>query len=88
MNVMISMKTHPKEKMSAFSVSCTRERAFGVGLVVRLNPKLKPEKSAVGAFVSFWRCEPLLLEDPDELLLTIEACLVVGTTGGGAAMFG
>jgi hypothetical protein len=83
---MISMKTQPREKTSAFSVSWTRERAFGVGLVVRLNPKLNPEKSAVGDFVSFWRCEPLLFEDPEELLLTMEACLAVGITGGGAAI--
>jgi len=49
---MISRKTQPKEKTSAFSLSCTRER--GLGLVfTRLNPKLNPAKSAVGDFVNF-----------------------------------
>jgi hypothetical protein len=87
MNVMISTKTQPKEKISAFSVSCTRERGLGVGFV-RLNPKLKPEKSPVGAFVSFWRCELLLFEDPDELLLMIDACFVIGDSGGGSTELG
>lgn len=84
MNVIISTKTQPKENMSAFSVSCTRERGLGAGFVL-LKPKLNPEKSVVGALVSFCRCEPLLLEDPDELLLMMEVCRVLGTTGEGAA---
>jgi hypothetical protein len=90
MNVMISRKTQPSEKISAFSVSCVRERALeDVGLA-RLNPKLNPEKSVVGALVSFWRCELLLVEEPDELLLMIEACLllVLGTIGDGAVALG
>jgi len=89
MNVMISRKTQPSENTSAFSVSCTRDRFFGVGFAFDfLNPKLKPEKSVVGALVSFCRCELLLPDDPDELLLIIEACRPFGIVGEGAGSLG
>lgn len=84
MNVMISKNTQPREKTSAFSVSWTLDRGLGTGFIF-LKPKLKPEKSVVGTLVSFCLCELLLFEEPDELLLMIEACLVLGTMGAGAA---
>lgn len=87
MNDRISRYTQPKEKISAFSVSCTRERGFGIGFVL-LKPKLNPANSVVGTLVNFCRCELLLFEDPDELLLMIDACRVLGTIGAGAAASG
>lgn len=87
MNEIISRNTQPREKMSAFSVSCTRERGLGIGFVF-LNPKLNPEKSAVGALVNFWRCDPLLVDDPDELLLMMEVCLFFGAAVAGPASVG
>lgn len=81
MKLMISRNTQPSEKMSAFSVSCTLERGFGTGFVFR-KPKLNPLKSFVGALDSFFPNEPLLLDDPDELLLATEVCRVLAMTGG------
>lgn len=47
----ISRKTQPKEKTSAFSLSCTRGRGLET-VFVRLKPKLKPVKSPVVAFAN------------------------------------
>ena len=67
--------------MSAFSVSFIRDRGFGMGFDL-LNPKLKPERSFVGDFVNFCRCDPLLFDDPAELLLATEGLRVLFTADG------
>jgi hypothetical protein len=79
--VTISKNTQPMEKMSAFSVSCTRDRGFAAAFV-RLKPNLKPEKSVVGALAALFPCEPPLSEDPDERLLAVEAFRAAITGAG------
>jgi len=54
-----------------------------MGFIFR-NPKLNPLKSLVGALESFLLPEPLLLDDPDELLLATEMCRGLVPTGAGA----
>src|SRR5690242_10596804 len=84
MKLMISKNTQANENMSAFSVSCTLDRGFGAGFVFR-NPKLNPLKSFVGALDNFLPKEPLLADDPDELLLATEVCRAFATTGAAGA---
>lgn len=73
MKLTISRYTQARENISAFSVSCTLDRGFCTGFIFR-NPKLNPLKSLVGALESFLVPEPLLLDDPEELLLATETC--------------
>lgn len=83
MKLIISRYTQARENISAFSVSCTLDRGFCMGFIFR-NPKLNPLKSFVGALESFLLPEPLLLDDPDELLLATEMCRGLVPTGAGA----